>query len=86
MSSSEKARASYPGPKPEAAFVFSCASRPALLGTRVGGEAGRLQEQIGATLPAVGFYTYGEICPLPSSPTPVHHVSTFVTVLIGEDS
>jgi hypothetical protein len=85
-SSAEKARASYPGAEPEAALVFSCASRPALLGTRVRNEAGRLREQIGADLPAVGFYTYGEICPLPASPTPVHHVSTFVTVLIGEDA
>jgi len=84
-SSAEKARASYPGAEPEAALVFSCASRPALLGTRVGREAGRLQEHIGAALPAVGFYTYGEICPLPSTSKPVHHVSTFVTVLIGED-
>jgi hypothetical protein len=50
----------------------------------VGGEAGRLREHIGAGLPAVGFYTYGEICPLPSKSTPVHHVSTFVTVLLGE--
>jgi hypothetical protein len=83
-SSAAKARASYPGAEPEAALVFSCASRPALLGTRVGGEAGQLQEQIGAALPAIGFYTYGEICPLPSSSKSVHHVSTFVTVLIGE--
>jgi len=83
-SSAEKARTAYPGTQPEAALVFSCASRPALLGTRVGGEAERLREQIGASLPAVGFYTYGEICPLPSSSKPVHHVSTFVTVLIGE--
>jgi hypothetical protein len=28
----------------------------------------------------------GEICPLPTSSKPVHHVSTFVTVLIGEDA
>jgi hypothetical protein len=83
-SSAEKARAAYPGAEPEAALVFSCASRPALLGTRVGGETGRLQEHLGAGLPAVGFYTYGEICPLPSTSKPVHHVSTFVTVLIGE--
>jgi hypothetical protein len=52
----------------------------------VGGELGQLQEQIGAALPAVGFYTMGEICPLPTSSKPVHHVSTFVTVLIGEDA
>ena len=84
--SAEKARAAYPGGEPDAALVFSCASRPALLGTRVRGEAERLQEGAGAALPAIGFYTYGEICPLPGSPTPVHHVSTFVTVLIGEDA
>jgi hypothetical protein len=72
--------------EPEAALVFSCASRHGLLGTRVGGELGQLQEQIGAALPAVGFYTMGEICPLPTSSKPVHHVSTFVTVLIGEDA
>ncbi|PAP75448.1 FIST signal transduction protein [Rubrivirga marina] len=83
--SAERARAAYPGAAPEAALVFSCASRPALLGTRVRNEAERLQEEVGGALPAVGFYTYGEICPLPSTPAPVHHVSTFVTVLIGED-
>ena len=83
--SAERARAAYPGSAPEAALVFSCASRPALLGTRVRNETDRLQEQVGVGLPAVGFYTYGEICPLPASPAPVHHVSTFVTVLIGED-
>ena len=84
--SAAKARAAYPGAQPDAALVFSCASRPALLGTRVRGEAERLRDGVGAGLPAVGFYTYGEICPLPASSKPVHHVSTFVTVLIGEDA
>jgi hypothetical protein len=82
----ERARASYAGGEPDAALVFSCASRHGLLGTRVGSELGQLQEQLGAALPAVGFYTMGEICPLPTSPGPVHHVSTFVTVLIGEEA
>jgi hypothetical protein len=85
-SSVERARASYPGEAPEAALVFTCASRHGLLGTRVGGELEQLQQQLGRALPAVGFYTMGEICPLPSSSKPVHHVSTFVTVLIGEDA
>ena len=84
--SAQRALAAFPGPAPEAAFVFSCASRPALLGTRVKNEAERLQEQVGAGLPAVGFYTYGEICPLPTAPEPIHHVSTFVTVLVGEEA
>jgi hypothetical protein len=41
------------------------------------------------TIPAAPnfFALYrGEICPLPTSSKPVHHLSTFVTVLIGEDA
>lgn len=81
--SAESAQAHYVG-TPDAAFVFSCAGRHALLGTQVGREIGLLQEHVGADVPTIGFYTYGEICPLPGSPTPYTHGSTFVTVLIGE--
>ena len=84
-SSAESARARYEG-TPEAALVFSCAGRHAWLGTQVGREIGLLQEQVGTDVPTVGFYTYSEICPLPGSPTPYNHGSTFVTVLIGEDA
>jgi len=84
-SSAVSARARYDG-KPDAALVFSCAGRHAWLGTQVGREIGLLQEQVGAEVPTVGFYTYGEICPLPGSPTPYTHGTTFVTVLIGEDA
>ena len=83
-SSAARARKGYPVATPEAALVFSCAARHMVLGTWVVQEVDRFQEQIGVDVPAIGFYTYGEICPLPSSPTPVHHVCTFVTVLIGE--
>jgi hypothetical protein len=85
-SSAEKARAAFSGADPAAAIVFSCASRHALLGTRVEEEKRRVQERMGASLPIVGFYTMGEICSPAGSVTPVHHVSTFVTVLIGEAS
>jgi len=85
-SSAEKARASMLGADPAAALVFSCASRHALLGTRVGEETRLLQEQVGESVPVAGFYTMGEICSPARSATPVHHVSTFVTVLIGEES
>ena len=83
--SSASARASYPGEAPAAALVFSCAGRHALLGTRVGRELEQFEASIGQDIPAVGFYTYGEFCPLPVSPTSRAHGSTFVTVLIGED-
>ncbi|MDX1547571.1 MAG: FIST N-terminal domain-containing protein [Rhodothermales bacterium] len=79
------ARAGYEG-TPDAALVFSCAGRHAWLGTQVGRELGLLQEHVGADVPTAGFYTFGEICPLPGSPTPYTHGSTFVTVLIGEDA
>lgn len=78
------ARTTYPGTAPDVALVFSCAGRHALLGTRVGLESSQLREHIGAEVPTIGFYTYGEICPLPASPEPVTHGGTFVTVLIGE--
>lgn len=77
------AKAGYAG-TPDAAFVFSCAGCHAGLGTQVGREFGLLQDHVGADVPAIGFYTYGEICPLPGAPTPYNHGTTFVTVLIGE--
>ena len=79
----DNARASFVG-EPEAALVFSCAGRHATLGTRVSNEIGLLTDRLGA-VPTIGFYTYGEICPLPGSNTPYAHGSTFVTVLIGEE-
>ena len=85
-SSAEKALAAYPGPAPDAALVFSCVGRFAILGTKVGEEVGLLRQQIGAGVPVSGFYSYGEICPLPASPKPFHHGGTFVTVLIGDEA
>jgi hypothetical protein len=82
--SSEQARAAYGAGTPDAALVFSCAGRHLVLGTRVGKELGLLREHVGETVPAIGFYSYGEICPLPASPRPYQHGGTFVTVLIGE--
>jgi hypothetical protein len=75
----------YPGSKPDAALIFSCAGRRLLLGTRVGTEYQLLREQLGDDVPVCGFYTYGELCPLPGGTAPQAHVSTFVTVLIGEN-
>lgn len=83
--SARSARAGFVG-TPDAALVFSCGGRHALLGTQVGREIGLLQEHVGAEVPTIGFYTYGEICPLPGASTPYTHGTTFVTVLIGEDA
>ncbi len=82
--SAAHAQETYPGGAPEAALVFSCAGRHEALGTRVGAELGQLQARIGAEIPAIGFYSSAEFCPLPLSPAPRTHNCTFVTVLIGE--
>ena len=83
--SAAAARARFEG-TPDAALVFSCAGRHAWLGTQISREQGLLQKHVGAEVPAVGFYTFGEISPLPGAPTPYTHGSTFVTVLIGEEA
>ena len=75
----------YPGPKPEAGLIFSCASRRMTLGTRVVEEFELLREHLGDDIPVCGFYTFGELCPLPGRTEPQGHNCTFVTVLIGED-
>ena len=75
----------YPGSKPDAALIFSCAGRRVLLGTHVSVEYDLLKKALGEDVPVCGFYTYGELCPLPGSTKPQAHDSTFVTVLIGED-
>jgi hypothetical protein len=85
-SSTAQAVDAYPGEVPDLALVFSCAARHHVLGTRVGLEIGRLQERIPADVPVIGFYTFGEICPMTDSPAPFHHSCTFVTVLIGEEA
>jgi len=82
--STAQARDGYPGPAPEAALVFSCAGRHGHLGTQVTREHEILTACFGPTLPVIGFYTYGELCPLPNDPAPRAHGCTFVTVLIGE--
>ncbi len=82
-SSAASVRKTFEG-DPDAALVFSCASRHGLLGTRVQREFELLQEHLGASIPTIGFYTYGEFCPLSRSLIPCAHASTFVSVLIGE--
>ncbi|WP_456429734.1 FIST signal transduction protein [Rhodocaloribacter sp.] len=83
-SSVAQARAGYPGDRPDAALIFSCAGRRSLLGTRITEESRVLREELGEGLSWIGFYTYGELCPFPDAPAQHSHNSTFVTILIGE--
>ena len=79
------AQAGSAGAAPDLALVFSCSGRQMFLGTQVVREAEILRERLGADVPTVGFYTYGEFCPLPGSDAQCAHSSTFVSVLLGDE-
>lgn len=70
---------------PSAALVFSCSGRKGMLGTRVQEEIDQLRSRLDSRIPIAGFYTAGELCPLPGQTTTRDHGFTFVTVLLGED-
>ncbi len=75
---------SYPGEKPTAALLFSCACRKRLLGTRTKEELEIVKSVVSDSLPICGFYTYGEIAPARVGGRALFNNDSFVTVLIGE--
>lgn len=83
IESIQQASNSFPGEKPEAALIFSCAARKEILGTKTQEEYQLVQSCTEGKFPVIGFYSYGEICP-PSLPSPTRlHSGTFITLLIG---
>ncbi|MDF1618643.1 FIST signal transduction protein [Petrocella sp. FN5] len=76
---------SYNGNKPEAALVFTCSARKAILGLNVDKEYHYLQKNMPESFPICGFYTYGEICPLENGRESYFHNGTIAVLLIGEE-
>ncbi|MFN2614944.1 MAG: FIST signal transduction protein [Actinomycetota bacterium] len=84
-SSIQRALKSFPsGVHPDAAIVFSCMVRKALLGSRAGEEMDIARAELGDAVPICGFYVYGEIAPLESGSNQFHN-ETIVTVLLGTE-
>jgi hypothetical protein len=78
------ALAGFPdGARPEGAFLFSCATRKFLLGTRAGREIELARDVLGDALPIGGFYCMGEIAPMASADRTRFHNATMVSVLLG---
>jgi len=78
------ALASFPaGARPDAALVFSCATRKYLLGTRAGTEIDLVREMLGDAVPVSGFYCMGEIAPMAPAERSRFHNATIVSVLLG---
>jgi hypothetical protein len=71
------------GSTPDAALLYSCATRRFLLGTRARHEIELVQELVGRDVPIAGFYCLGEIAPLPAADISQFHNATVVSVLLG---
>lgn len=79
----QKALKAYPtGSDPEAALLVSCVIRKLVLGTRTGTEIEIARRELGEAMPICGFYSFGEIAPIESGPTRLHH-EAMVAVLLG---
>ena len=79
------ALARYPaGKTPDAALIYSCATRRYLLGTRAGHEIELVRAALGSDVPVAGFYCLGEIAPSPATVDRTQfHNATLVSVLLG---
>ena len=78
------ALAGFPaGRTPDAALVYSCATRRFLLGTRVGGEIEVVRAALGPATSVAGLYCMGEIAPTASGERSKFHNATMVSILLG---
>jgi hypothetical protein len=63
-------------------FLFSCMARRIVLGSRTGEEVETVRRAAGVEVPVLGFYSYGEFCPLRrGEPSILHNETATVSVL-----
>ena len=78
------ALATYPaGHTPDAALIFSCATRRFLLGTRARREIEVVRDALGMATPVAGVYCLGEIAPMAVGDSSRFHNATMVSILLG---
>jgi hypothetical protein len=70
---------------PVMVFVYSCMARKIVLGTRTGLELEEMRQVLGADIPMLGFYTYGEYCPVRQAGPSMLHNETATVSVIGID-
>jgi hypothetical protein len=73
-----------PALKPQVAFLYSCMARKIVLGTRTNEEIMAVKEAVGKRVPIIGFYTYGEYCPIGECENSCFHNETATLTIIGE--
>jgi hypothetical protein len=75
------ATARLPGDKPGLAIVVSCVGRRLYLGQRVEEELEAVHAELGSTCSIAGFYSYGELAPVPGGDCVLHNMTMAITVL-----
>lgn len=71
------------GREPALAFFISCMARKIVLGRRTGEEVERVSRELGAHVPVLGFYSYGEFCPTRRGGPSLLHNETATLSIIG---
>ena len=68
---------------PDAALIFSCATRRFLLGTRARREIEVVRDALGTGRRSRGIYCLGEIAPMAAGDPSRFHNATLVSILLG---
>lgn len=71
------------GHAPGMVFFYSCMARKTVLGLHTRDEFARIRRKMPPGLPMIGFYTYGEYCPLCSGGASILHNETATLSIIG---
>jgi hypothetical protein len=67
---------------PALVFFFSCMARRIVLGRRTEEEVENVRQVVGAEVPMLGFYSYGEFCPAKrGGPSLLHNETATVSIL-----
>jgi hypothetical protein len=71
------------GERPELAILISCVGRKLVLGQQIEEEIESAREVLGAGVPTIGFYSYGEISPFtPTARCELHNQTMTITTLL----
>ena len=69
--------------QPQMVFFYSCMARKIILGQRTQEELDRVRRILGADIPIIGFYTYGEYCRVGCDSPSLFHNETATVSIIG---
>jgi hypothetical protein len=70
--------------KPRVIFCYSCMARRIVLGSRTTEEIAMIRTEFGPEVPMVGFYSYGEFCPVGPATVNCLHNETITLTVLGE--